>query len=116
MEDHKTAEEQADRMVGRAARLIDLMAYQEGSVVSRTILDKTAGTVTLFAFDEAQGLSEHMAPFDALVHILDGEAEVTISSRPIRLKQGEMVIMPANEPHSLRALKRFKMMLVMIRS
>jgi len=69
-----------------------------------------------FAFAEGQGLSEHTAPFDALLHILDGEAEVTIFSRPLRLKQGEMVIMPANEPHSLRALKRFKMMLVMIRS
>ena len=90
--------------MGQAARLIDLVAYQEGSVVSRTILDKTTGTVTLFAFAEGQGLSEHTAPFDALVHILDGEAEVTISSRPIRLQEGEMVIMPANEPHSLRAL------------
>ena len=116
MEDQRTAGEHADNLVGRAARLIDLVAYQEGSVVSRTIIDKKTGTLTLFAFDEGQGLSEHTAPCDALVHILDGEAEVTISSRPSRLKKGEIVIMPANEPHSLSALKRFKMMLVMIRA
>ena len=116
MEHDKEAEEPFDGLVGQPNRLIDLVAYQEGSVVSRTLIDKKTGTLTLFAFDEGQGLSEHTAPFDALVHILDGEAEVSISSRPIRLKEGEMVIMPANEPHSLTASKRFKMMLVMIRS
>lgn len=93
-----------------------LVNYQKGAVVSRTLMDKDAGTVTLFAFDEGQGLSEHKTPYDAMVAILDGEAEVKISSKPIRLKAGEMTIMPANEPHSLKALGRFKMLLVMIRS
>lgn len=97
-------------------RAIDLADYQEGAVVSRTIIDKKAGTVTFFAFDEGQGLSEHTAPFDALVYLLDGEAEIVISSKPLHLKAGEMVIMPANEPHALRALKKFKMILTMIRS
>lgn len=97
-------------------RVIDLADYQEGAVVSRTIIDKKAGTVTFFAFDEGQGLSEHTAPFDALVYLLDGEAEIVISSKPLHLKAGEMVIMPANEPHALRALKKFKMILTMIRS
>ena len=101
---------------GRAVRLAQLVDYQEGSVVSRTIVDKKGGTVTLFAFDEAEGLSEHTAPFDALVYLVDGEAEVTISGKPMSLKEGEMVVMPANKPHALRAVKRFKMILVMIRS
>ena len=97
-------------------QLIDLVQYQPGSVVSRTLVNEKAGTVTLFAFDEGEGLSEHTAPFDALVHILEGEAEVVISGKPLRLKQGELVIMPANEPHALKALTRFKMLLTMIRS
>ncbi len=84
--------------------------------MSRTIIDKKAGTVTFFAFDKGQGLSEHTAPFDAMVNLLDGEAEVTISGNPIRLKEGEMVIMPANDPHALKAITRFKMILTMIRS
>jgi quercetin dioxygenase-like cupin family protein len=84
--------------------------------VSRTLVSEKAGTVTLFAFGEGEGLSEHTAPFDALVHLLEGEAEVVISGKPLRLKQGEMVIMPANEPHALKALTRFKMLLTMIRS
>ena len=96
--------------------LIGLIDYQEGSVVSRTIIDKATGTCTLFAFDGGQGLSEHTAPFDALVYILDGEAEVTISGKSLHLKDGDMVIMPADEPHALRAIKKFKMMLVMIKS
>ena len=100
----------------KARRLIDLVDYQEGSVVSRTVMDKKAGTLTLFAFGEGQGLSEHTAPFDALVYILDGEAEVVISGKALRLKEGEMVIMPAGEPHVLKAISEFKMMLVMIRS
>jgi quercetin dioxygenase-like cupin family protein len=99
-----------------AVRLVDLIEYQEGSVVSRTIIDKKAGTVTLFAFDEGEGLSEHTTPYDALVYIVDGEAEVTISGRPLLVKEGEMVVMPANKPHALRAVKRFKMVLTMIRS
>ncbi len=101
---------------GQASKLVDLADYQEGSVVSKTIVEKRTGTVTLFAFDEDQGLSEHTAPFDALVYILDGEAEIVISGKPIKLREGEMVIMPANEPHALKAVKRFKMILTMIRS
>jgi quercetin dioxygenase-like cupin family protein len=97
-------------------KLVDLADYQEGSIVSRTIIDKKTGTVTFFAFDEGQGLSEHTAPFDALVYLLDGEAEIVISGRPFRLKGGEMLIMPANDPHALKATKRFKMVLTMIRS
>jgi len=104
------------KLVAQAATLVDLVDYQEGSVVSRTIIDKKTGTVTLFAFDEGQGLSEHTAPFDALVYVLDGEAEIVISGKTLRLKEGEIVIMPANEPHALRAVKRFKMVLTMIRS
>ena len=94
----------------------DLIDYQEGSVVSRTIIEKKVGTVTLFAFDEKQGLSEHTAPFDALVYLLEGEAEVTISGKPFHLKGGEMLIMPANQPHALKATHKFKMLLTMIRS
>ena len=99
----------------KPVKLADLIDYQDGSVVSRTIIDKPVGTVTLFAFDAGQGLSEHTAPFDALVYSLEGEVEVSISSTLIQLKKGEMVIMPANEPHSLKAAKRFKMLLIMIR-
>ena len=96
--------------------LIDLVDYQEQSVVSKTLIEKTTGTVTLFAFDQGQGLSEHTAPFDALVCVLDGEVEITISGNPAILKQGEMIIMPANEPHALKAVTRFEMMLTMIKS
>jgi quercetin dioxygenase-like cupin family protein len=97
-------------------RLVDLVAYRTGSVVSRTIIDKKTGTVTLFSFDEGQGLSEHTVPFDALVCLLDGEAEISISSKPFRLRGGEMIVMPAGEPHALKAVERFKMLLTMIRS
>jgi quercetin dioxygenase-like cupin family protein len=96
--------------------LEDLIDYQEDSVVSRTLIDKKTGTVTLFAFDENQGLSEHTAPFDAMVYVLDGEVEVTISGKPITLKQGEITIMPANETHALAAKTKFKMLLTMIKS
>jgi len=108
-------QEVAEKLIAQQASANDLLDYQEGSVVSRTLIDKKTGTVTLFAFDEGQGLSEHTAPFDALVHIIDGEAEITISGKALHMKGGEMVIMPANEPHALRALKRFKMILIMIR-
>jgi quercetin dioxygenase-like cupin family protein len=101
---------------GKQLRLVDLIEYQEGSVVSRTIIDKEAGTVTLFAFDGGQGLSEHTAPFDAMVYALDGEVEVTISGKKFPLTKGEMIIMPANKPHALKATKRFKMLLTMIKS
>ena len=93
-----------------------LVVYQPGAVVSRTLVSKPTGTVTLFAFDDGQGLSEHTAPFDALVHLLEGEAEITISGKPVRARTGELVLMPANQPHALRALSPFKMLLIMIRS
>ena len=102
--------------LSRAVRLVDLIDYQKSSVVSRTLIDKKTGTVTLFAFDEGEGLSEHMAPFDALVHVIDGEAEVVIAGKKMSVKEGEVVMMPANKPHALRAPKRFKMLLTMVRS
>jgi quercetin dioxygenase-like cupin family protein len=113
---HKKSQKDTDDLLGHVVKSVDLVGYQEGSVVSRTIIDKNTGTLTLFAFDEGQGLSEHTAPFDALVYILDGEAEVTLSGKSTNLREGEMVIMPANQPHALRAIKRVKMMLVMIKS
>ncbi len=100
----------------QTVKLVDLADYQKGSIVSRTVIDKKTGRVTFFALDEGQGLSEHTAPFDALVYLLDGEAEVVISGKPFCLKTGEMVIMPANEPHALRPITTFKMILTMIRS
>ncbi len=115
MECDKTRKD-ADKLLGQVTKLIDLVNYQNGSVVSRTIIDKATGTSTLFAFGEGQGLSEHTAPFDALVYLLDGEAEVTISGQPLHMKEGDMLIMPANKPHALRAIKKFKMLLVMIKS
>ena len=96
--------------------LTDQVNYQDESVVSKTLIKKETGTVTLFAFDQGQGLSEHTAPFDALVCVLAGEVEIKISGNPYVLKTGEMIILPVNEPHSLKAIKRFKMMLTMIRS
>ena len=108
--------EKTKKLTAQTSNLAELISYQEGSVVSRTIIDRKAGTVTLFAFDENQGLSEHTAPYDALVYLLEGEAEVVISGKPIRLKTGEITIMPANEPHALTAVTRFKMLLTMIRS
>ncbi len=105
-----------EKLVAAPAKLVDLVDYQEGSVVSRTIIDKKTGTVTLFAFDEAQRLSEHTAPYDASVCVLDGEAEIVISGKPVRLPAGEMVILPANEPHAVNAVTKFKMLLIMIRS
>ena len=103
-------------LIGQVNKLVNLINYQQGSVVSRTIIDKKTGTITLFAFDEGQGLSEHTTPFDALVIILDGNAEVTIAGKPHDVNEGEMLIMPANKPHALKAMKKFKMLLVMIRS
>jgi quercetin dioxygenase-like cupin family protein len=93
-----------------------LVSYQEGSVVSRTLIDKKIGTVTLFAFDQNEGLSEHTAPYDALVYVYNGESIITISDREYKVGEGETIIMPANEPHALRAITPFKMMLVMIRA
>lgn len=96
--------------------LVDMVNYQKGAVISKTIIEKKTGTVTLFAFDMGQGLSEHTAPFDALVQILDGEVEIRISGKPFHLKQGEIIIMPAHEPHALKSISNFKMLLTMIRS
>ncbi|MGQ9718363.1 MAG: cupin domain-containing protein [Nitrososphaerales archaeon] len=101
---------------GKAVNLRDLIDYQEGSIVSRTIIVRETGNVTLFAFDSGQGLSEHTVPFDALVYLVEGEGEFVIGGKPLRLKEGEMVVMPANIPHIVRAKKRFKMVLVIIRS
>ncbi len=97
-------------------KLADLVRYQDDSVVSRQITQSDAGNVTLFAFEAGQEMSEHRAPFDALVHILDGEAEIRISGELYTLSAGNAIVMPANEPHSLRAVKRFKMLLTMIRA
>jgi quercetin dioxygenase-like cupin family protein len=101
--------------LGKSLILGDLVKYQGNAIVSKTIIDKKTGTVTLFAFDKGQGLSEHTAPFDATVYILDGEAQITISGKPLKAKKGEIVIMPANKPHALSAVKKFKMLLIMIR-
>jgi quercetin dioxygenase-like cupin family protein len=97
-------------------KLIDMVNYQEGSVVSRTLIKKKTGTVTLFAFDQDEALSEHKAPFDAMVYILDGKAEIIISGNSNILEKGNMIIMPANEPHAVKAIEKFKMMLTMVRS
>ncbi len=110
------SKKQTDMLVTQAMRIVNLADYQKDSIVSRTLIDKNTGTVTFFAFDEGQGLSEHTAPFDALLYLLDGEAEISISGKPLSLKQGEMIIMPANEPHALKAVKQFKMILTMIKS
>jgi quercetin dioxygenase-like cupin family protein len=102
--------------VAEVLHLNDLVNYQEGAVVSRTLVQRTTGTVTLFAFDDGQGLSEHTAPFDALAHLLEGEAEIVVSGKPLLTKAGEAVLMPAHQPHSLKAVTKFKMLLTMIRS
>jgi len=99
--------------VNKAAELID---YQQNSVVSQTFIKKQTGTVTLFAFDKDQGLSEHTAPFDAMVQVIDGRADIMISGKSYMLEKGEMIIMPAGEPHALKAVEKFKMMLTMIKS
>lgn len=102
-------------LIGESLKLINLVDYQDNSVVSKQMIGKDTGTVTLFAFDQGQGLSEHTAPFDALVYIFDGEAEISIERKPILVGAGNMIIMPAGKPHSLKAIKRFKMLLVMIK-
>ena len=102
-----------DILKGKLSGILD---YQAGAVVSRELIKKPTGTVTLFAFDKNQGLSEHSAPFDALVQILDGEMEITISGKPYPVKSGEFIIMPANDPHALNAMTPVKMLLTMIKS
>ena len=107
---------QKEDLKGKALKARNLVDYDKGAVVSRTIIEKKTGTVTIFSFDKGQGLSEHTAPFDAMVEILDGEAEIIIAGRPNTVKAGEFIIMPANKPHALQAVKKFKMALIMIRS
>ncbi len=116
MTNEETMREDEQGLKGRALKLADMVAYQQGAVVSRTVVDHKVGTVTLFAFDKGQGLSEHTAPYDALVHVFDGEAQIAISGKDVQVQSGEMIIMPAHQPHSLHATTAFKMMLVMIRS
>ena len=94
----------------------NLVNYQDGSVVSKILIKKETGTITLFAFSKGQGLSEHTAPFDAMVYILDGKAEITISNKPQIVESGQMIILPVNKPHALKAIENFKMLLIMIRS
>jgi len=108
-------EEKGD-IVAKRLVMTDLIDYQDGAVVSRTLVDKRTGTVTLFAFDGGQGLSEHSAPFDALIHVLDGRVEIKIDGVPQELGVGEMIILPAEHPHAVRALSPFKMILTMVRS
>lgn len=104
------------RIHSKVMELNNLVEYQKGNVVSRTLVTKSTGTITLFAFDQGQGLSEHTTPYDAMVYILDGSAKIIISKKEFRVKSGQMIIMPANEPHALNASERFKMMLIMIKS
>lgn len=106
----------SENPLANANNLEDLIAYQKDSVVSKTIIGKKTGTVTLFAFDKGQGLSEHTAPFEAIVFIVDGEAEITVAGKPHLVKKGEMIILPANIPHALQSLSSFKMLLTMIKS
>ena len=103
-------------LIGTALTLSELVSYQDGSVVSKTLIDKKIGTLTMFSFGEGQGLSEHTAPFDAVVQVVDGEAEVIINGQPQTVCAGQMIIMPANIPHELKAVKPFKMLLTMIRA
>lgn len=98
------------------SRVVDLVAYQDGAVVSRIVVKRETGNVTLFAFDAGQELSEHTAPYDALVQVLEGEAAITVAARPYRVVAGEMILLPAHQPHALKAVSRFKMLLTMIRS
>lgn len=106
----------SDTLSAKVLKLVDLVGYQDGAVVSREVMKGVTGTVSVFAFDRGEGLSEHTAPFDAMVTVLDGEVEVVISGNPHRLSEGETIIMPANEPHALKALTRFKMLLTLIRA
>jgi len=104
------------KVVAEPLKLKELVTYQSGAIVSRTLVSERNGTVTAFAFDEGQGLSEHTAPYDAMVIALEGEANIKISSKGFHLKEGEMIVMPANKPHSVEATTRFKMILIMIRA
>ena len=108
--------EKKEDLRSRALKARDLVGYDKDAVVSRTIIQKPVGTVTIFSFNKGQGLSEHTAPFDALVELLDGEAEISIDHKKVLVKAGEFIIMPAGRPHALQAVKKFKMALIMIKS
>lgn len=112
----KESEAPGDNLTSQVLDLEGLVDYQDGAVVSRTIVKKSTGSVTLFAFDGGETLSEHTSPFDAMVQILDGKGEFTIEGQPFHLSQGQMLIMPADKPHAVTATERFKMLLTMIRS
>lgn len=101
---------------GKAFNLKSLAVYAEGSVVSRTLTENPSGTITVFAFDEGQGLSEHSAPYDAVVQVIDGKVEIGIGGKPHKLSEGDIIVMPANIPHKLRAIEKFKMLLTMIKA
>jgi len=105
-----------DEVTPKVEVIKGMVEYQDGAIVSRTIMDKPQGTVTLFAFAEGEGLSEHTTPYDALVQVMDGEVEITIGGKAFQLGEGEMIVMPAEIPHALRALGRFKMLLVMVKN
>ena len=109
-------DEKTSEMKAKVFRLNDMIDYQEGSVVSRTLIDKGAGTVTIFSFDEGQGLSEHTAPYDALVHCLEGKVDITIAGKRSTLGEGDIIIMPAGKPHTVKSMTRFKMLLTMVKS
>ena len=111
-----TIQEKKESLTAKVLDMARLVEYQTGSVVSRAVIQKKTGTITLFAFDEGQGLSEHTAPFDAFVQIVDGESEITIAGVKHTVGKGQLIIMPANQPHSLKAVRKFKMLLVMIRA
>lgn len=108
--------DEKESIMAKALELKNLVSFQDGSVVSKTLIDRKIGTITLFSFDKGQGLSEHTAPFDAFVQVVEGEAEITISGVVQTVRAGEIIIMPADQPHSLKAAERFKMLLVMIRA
>jgi quercetin dioxygenase-like cupin family protein len=111
----KKASQKAKRS-NEVINVVGALKYQAGSVVSKTLVQKKGGTVTMFAFGQGQELSEHTAPFDALVQVIDGEAEIRICGEPFRVKKGEAILMPANDPHALKAIKPFKMLLTMIKA
>jgi quercetin dioxygenase-like cupin family protein len=114
--ENKGKQDKISERTGKVLRLRELAGYAADSIVSTTILDKSAGTVTLFSFDEGQRLSEHTAPFDALVEVIDGRAQITIGGRAVEVSAGEIIIMPANVPHAVYAKERFKMLLTMVRA
>ncbi len=117
MSDHPEGAASAGRLIGaEPARLAELVEYGEGSIVSRTLHENAAGTLTVFAFDSGQALSEHSVPFDAVVHVVDGEVELTIGGKTVRAVEGHVVLMPANVPHAVRAVQRFKMALTMFKA